>query len=213
MTKVSLSPWSVEIGKGVTKTPRKLPQPTDTRGFENAVVVSDYRDAPLELIPHEIDGAVIPQRSKDGYVNATAMCQAAGKEANDYLRLALNQQFMEDISTEAGIPASGLVQISKGEDVSAQGMWIHPDVAVNLEQWCCPNFAVAVSKWVREWMTTGRTPIPTFDFSDPLTAARLYIEAQEGRRIAVAEVKTHPGGGHAVRGKSRAATAIRPAQC
>ncbi len=56
-----------------------MPEPTDTRCFENAVVVSDYRDAPPELIAHEIDGSMIPQRSKDGYVNATAMCKAAGK--------------------------------------------------------------------------------------------------------------------------------------
>ena len=86
---------------------------------------------------------------------------------------------MGEVSTEARIPASGLVQISKGGDVSAQGKWIHPDVAVNLGQWCSPKFAVVVSRWVREWMTTGRTPIPALDFSDPFTAAKLYNEAED----------------------------------
>jgi hypothetical protein len=40
-----------------------------------------------------------------------------------------------------------------------------------------------------EWMTTGKATIPTLDLSDPITAARHFIEAEEGRRIAVAEVK------------------------
>lgn len=33
-----------------------------------------------------------------------------------------------------------------------QGTWVHPQVAINLGQWCSPKFAVAVSKWVFEWM-------------------------------------------------------------
>ncbi|MDB6034900.1 MAG: KilA-N protein, partial [Verrucomicrobiales bacterium] len=33
-----------------------------------------------------------------------------------------------------------------------RGTWVHPDVAMNLGQWCSPRFAVAVAKWVREWM-------------------------------------------------------------
>ena len=34
---------------------------------------------PLPFIEHEHKGVSIPQRAKDGYVNATAMCKAAGK--------------------------------------------------------------------------------------------------------------------------------------
>lgn len=32
---------------------------------------------------------------------------------------------------------------------------MHPDVAVNLAQWLSPKFAVAVSRWVREWFSGG----------------------------------------------------------
>ena len=30
---------------------------------------------------------------------------------------------------------------------------MRPDVAVNLAQWCSPKFAVAVARWVRDWMS------------------------------------------------------------
>ena len=39
------------------------------------------------LIPHVIDGEVVRQRARDGYINATAMCQAARKLWADYFRL------------------------------------------------------------------------------------------------------------------------------
>ena len=36
----------------------------------------------LDLIPHDYRGEVIGQRTHDGYINATAMCQAA-EEINE----------------------------------------------------------------------------------------------------------------------------------
>ena len=33
---------------------------------------------------------------------------------------------------------------------------VHPDLAIHLAQWLSPKFAVAVSKWVREWLAGGQ---------------------------------------------------------
>jgi hypothetical protein len=41
--------------------------------------------AKIELITHEYNGVVINQRGKDGFINATAMCQAFDREASDWL--------------------------------------------------------------------------------------------------------------------------------
>ena len=38
----------------------------------------------LQLIQHHHADIVIPQRATDGYINATALCQAAGKKWNHY---------------------------------------------------------------------------------------------------------------------------------
>lgn len=111
----------------------------------------------LALIPHKVDnGLVVPQRQSDGYINATAMCQAVSKRFNDYTTLASTREFAAELSSETGIPVSELIQTFKGGDLSRQGSWVHPDLAINLAQWLSPKFAVMVSKWVREWLAGGR---------------------------------------------------------
>lgn len=108
-----------------------------------------------ELIPHTIDGEVVSQRIADGYVNATAMCKAAGKRWFDYQRLDMTAAFLTELEAETGIPASEQIQSVRGGFPELQGTWVHPDIAINLAQWLSPRFAVQVSKWVREWLTRG----------------------------------------------------------
>jgi hypothetical protein len=106
----------------------------------------------LALISHELDNSLIHQRAADGYVNATAMCKAAGKLFGHYNSLQATKDFLEALSADIGIPISDLVIVIKGGNLT-QGTWVHPDVAINLGQWCSPKFAVAVARWVREWST------------------------------------------------------------
>ena len=47
----------------------------------------------LALIPHQVQGRVVDQRRKDGYLNATAMCAASGKLWADYHRLKTTMAF------------------------------------------------------------------------------------------------------------------------
>jgi len=115
----------------------------------------------FQFIDREIEGALIQQRAMDGYINATALCNAVGKKFSDYSRLDTTKEFLEALSSDAGIPASGLVVTVKGGIPQMQGTWVHPDVAVHLGQWLSPKFAVAVSKWVREWMSGAvKTRLP-----------------------------------------------------
>jgi hypothetical protein len=113
----------------------------------------------LDLIPHVAQGATIYQRPADGYINATALCQAAGKRWNDYVVTGAARSFLTALSAETGIPVSELAQSNRGGDVRFQGTWVHPQVAVNLAQWLSGEFAVKVSQWVYDWMT-GRAQVP-----------------------------------------------------
>lgn len=121
--------------------------------------------AQLELpyVPHKLDGEVVVLRQKDGYINATAMCKAAGKEFKHYNENKTTKAFMDELSAEVGIPTSELIQTLTGGTPGLQGTWVHPQVAINLAQWCSPKFAVRVSKWVYDWLsgggqTTGKMP-------------------------------------------------------
>ena len=105
------------------------------------------------LIEHSLNGDIIPQRPRDGYINATRLCQQTGKRFGDYHRSAQTKTFLDMLSADVGIPTSGLVQIIRGgNDKLNQGTWVHPRVAVNLGQWLSPAFAVKVSQWVFDWM-------------------------------------------------------------
>jgi hypothetical protein len=116
----------------------------------------------FDLIPHPIQGGIIYQRPEDGYINATAMCQAAGREFKHYNENRTTKDFLAALSPEVGIPTSTLVQSMKGGDIRFQGTWVHPQVAIHLAQWLSAKFAVQVSQWVYDWMS-GKSPASVAD--------------------------------------------------
>lgn len=105
------------------------------------------------FIEHALDGVIIPQNPRDGYINATAMCKKANRNFSTYYRAKSTVDFLSELSADVQICTSQLIQIVKGgSDVKSQGTWVHPQVAIHLAQWLSPQFAVQVSKWVFEWM-------------------------------------------------------------
>lgn len=117
----------------------------------------------LQIIPHNVEGQLIAQRLQDGYVNATAMCKAVGKLFADYRRLSVTEAFLVELSGSMGIPIDRLVVTIATGPNQMRGTWVSPDVAVNLGQWCSAKFAVAVSRWVREWANgqiTAKAELP-----------------------------------------------------
>jgi hypothetical protein len=112
----------------------------------------------LALISHRVDGDVIEQRQIDGYINATAMCRAVGRQFNDYSRLGSTRAYLDALESDTGIPVSELIQSVKGGNSATQGTWVHPKVALHLAQWLSPRFAVQVSNWVYDWMTGRVSP-------------------------------------------------------
>ncbi len=141
----------------------------------------------MKIILHEASGLKIGQRHEDGYVNLTKISQASGKKLNDYLRLDTTKAFVDELSMDTGIPVSKLIEIRKGKPAYLQGTWGHPQVAINCGQWCSPRFAVLVSKWVVDWMTTGKRPISqTENYTDSLLpTAKAYIQSSQALNRAI----------------------------
>ena len=109
---------------------------------------------PLPYIPRALNGEVISQRQEDGYINATAMCKAANKQFSDYTRQITVSAFLNELSSDRGIHVTELIQSVRGGLPSQQGTWVHPHIAVHLAQWLSPKFAVLVSNWVFEWLSS-----------------------------------------------------------
>ena len=142
----------------------------------------------------ELDGHQIGQREGDGYVNATALCRAAGKRWNDYARLDSTTAFVKELEAVTGIPATELLQVRQGGTPSEQGSWVHPDCAVNLAQWLSPRFAVLVSRWVRELLTRGRVELAQTS-GDALLDSVVALQRRDHRSRRDAAAATRPGAG------------------
>ena len=110
----------------------------------------------LPVIPHVMEGNLIHQRAVDGYISATAMCNAAGKQFGHYNSSRPNVEFLQALSASLNIPQAVLVQSIRGGNY--QGTWVHPQVAIHLAQWLSAGFAVQVTAWVAEWMSGGVNP-------------------------------------------------------
>ncbi|WP_431798335.1 KilA-N domain-containing protein (plasmid) [Cupriavidus metallidurans] len=109
----------------------------------------------LVLIQRSVNGSVIEQRSGDGYINATALCQVAGKQWFHYVREENTGHFLRALAAKIGIAPPLLVEMP----LDGRGnIWVHPRVALHLAQWLSADFAVQVTEWVHEWMSGNGAP-------------------------------------------------------
>ncbi len=89
-----------------------------------------------------------------GYVNATQMCKACGKQWGHYACLDSTKAYWEGLSTEIGIPISALViSIKGGNEKQVQGTWTHPEIAIDLAQWASVEFRIWANRTLRQVMS------------------------------------------------------------
>lgn len=101
----------------------------------------------------------IPMR-EDGYINATMLCKAGGKEFKHWFENKTTKLLIYTSESEVGIPTSQLIDIKKGNSSKfEQGSWIHPDLGIHLAQWISPSFALQVSRWTRELLLFGKVEL------------------------------------------------------
>lgn len=103
-------------------------------------------------------GTAIQRRQSDGYVNATAMCQANGREWFTYARSARTQEYIAALKAAPQICGTELVVSVTGGTPALQGTWIHPRLAVDLARWISPAFAVWMDGWFLESLQPSSQP-------------------------------------------------------
>lgn len=137
----------------------------------------------LQVISHRFDESIIEQRVNDGFINATSMCVAHNKMIADWLdnkdtfelflvlMNELNSNKVNSLNSyKSTLSATKyaklfpeLIVVKQGSPEFGGGVWLHPDLALQLAQWCNKSFAIQVSKWIRQWMTTRYNPIADID--------------------------------------------------
>jgi len=119
----------------------------------------------MSNLTHNLSGISVPQRSIDGYINATALTaahkQATGqrKDVADWLRNKRVQQSLEHLSSITGIPVIELYQVFQGSPELGGGTWLHPKLSVRFAMWLSDDFGYQVECWVEDWMLSAKAPI------------------------------------------------------
>lgn len=103
-------------------------------------------------------GTAIQRRDADGFVNATAMCKANGREWFTYARSARTQEYIAALKAAPQICGAEVVQSISGGTPSLQGTWIHPRLAIDLARWISPAFAVWMDGWFLESLQPALQP-------------------------------------------------------
>jgi hypothetical protein len=112
---------------------------------------------PQSETEQEVQGFIIPV----GYVNATAMVQVSEKKINDYLRLKSTNAKLVALSINAKIPVSDIIIVIKHGDPTEQGTWVHPELSIDIAQWC------SVDMWVWASLTISIQSRWIFNNPDP----------------------------------------------
>jgi hypothetical protein len=143
-----------------------------------------------------LGGIEIISREGDGYINATQLCKAGGKEFKNWYRNDKVKEFLEELSVTKKIdicpekehenpsarfftdPKIYLIDMKLDCDIHERCTWVYPQVAIHIAQWLSPKFAVIVTGWVQTLLSTGNVSIerPVKAFA---TITQMDVEAEE----------------------------------
>lgn len=101
------------------------------------------------------DGVRILARHEDYFVNATLMCDTAGKKFDDWYTLESTREVMRKVQHMEQVNSGG--ELPRLVDRRSGACWVHASIAVQLAAWLSPLLLVEVSEWITQ-MKNATTP-------------------------------------------------------
>lgn len=147
------------------------------------------------LIIQQVKSVDISLRGEDGYVNATAMCQAAGKPLSNYLRAKRYQDFADKLAGSLRIRRDLLIVMIMDGPNEERGTWVHPRIAIHLAQWCSTDVELAVAELVDNWRTRPAPPVKLLTLEESLV---MNLELLRANKAKDEEIIRHKNVGIAV---------------
>ena len=142
----------------------------DLQNDDNDMTIQDHFDfVPTQMVEFvlELNGSkfYIPVR-RDGYVNVTKICQAAGngKRLDNYRASPAGKEYMDFLKkrnlakSNTLNPGITLLTSIRG-NCPSRGTFAHPDLAMAIAMWAHPPFLAEVTSWIQELLITGRVEL------------------------------------------------------
>lgn len=129
-------------------------------------------------------------------VNATQMAKTFGKLTKDFLNLQSTKEFLQVLSDGRNLLSADLVQVRKGGEPTAQGTWMHEDVAMEFARWLSPKFAIWCNDRIKKLLTAGVATISNDDeviaqamnvLQKRLESSKQRVQMLEGENAHLAE--------------------------
>jgi hypothetical protein len=112
------------------------------------------------------NGISIIQRDKDGFINATKMCNQFGKLFRKIFENHTWQAYYEEFKSKyvCRRNSSGMIyEIKKGFTKELQGTYVHPKLINYIAIWASPKYAVHVGKIMDKINQTSKATGQTFE--------------------------------------------------
>ena len=106
-----------------------------------------------------LNGIVIEVDPVTFMVNATQMCRAAGKLFGHYWQRDSTKNYLQELSSDIGIPISEIYKKNQGGRGTSQDTSVHFRLALHLAYWLSTEVQVQFSKWIGELLLTGRVEL------------------------------------------------------
>ena len=109
--------------------------------------------------PLVLNGIAIEVDPVTFMVNATQMCRAAGKLFGHYWQRDSTKNYLQELSSDIGIPISEIYKKNQGGRGTSQDTSVHFRLALHLAYWLSTEVQVQFSKWIGELLLTGRVEL------------------------------------------------------
>jgi hypothetical protein len=137
----------------------------------NKLKVFDYQGSKIQF--EEVEGKIM--------ANATLMCAAFGKRANDWQNTKSAKRYIEAITSKNGFAENQLLITRLGGNVEERGTWIHEKLILSLARWLNVDFEVWCDERIAELLRTGKTEIKPLSNAEMLLQQCHMLVEQEKR--------------------------------
>ena len=180
-------------------------------------LANQHNSLPLELVDGNGQTVIIDIRHPDGYVNATKLCQAMGKEWKNYYAVAKNKEYLTELSKVENIPvemrpaviaagqdsprslAAGILAstnsagISREEGTGPERCLVESGKNRFQHTWVHPDVAISLAQWADQRFGVAVSRLVRryqTGIDDGALANKLYREINGGRQYFISPTFT-----------------------